>query len=642
MLLVVVLSVSATFAVSNDDIATEGGAIDDNINLVSVDEQDELSAADVEEVVEETSADEDVLSAEETSNTVTNNTFFNYFENDGTLKSDVTNEELIFEGEFSNIPNVDAITINKTIKLTGNNAILNNISLVIKANDVVINSFKIITDNANKAIFIEPSTDVQSISNVQILNSEIIFNAIGDDDAACAIYAQAVDNIVLKSNIVRITGNRSGNKVLYFSDCLNATINDNSFVSIAPSSGYPYPSWGSEFGMLYFNDGTSDLIFKDNLVDITCSDSVGSYPTTVAIVFVGNNVTLDHNNIICSGDLSSYAVMPIGTNSKIINNKIKASSPNYACGVDLEGSSNFLVDNNEIIISSDFAAYGIYSGMTSGGLSGIYSNNNISVTSYFVVGVELGTADEIVIGNTIDVKGNYTVGVGGLIPFNGGYDENGDWVSTQVPIANRLVQSNTITSTGSNVGNTSSGDRIPIITVGVYSIPGNITISNNKITTNGEYTVIFENSSDLSVVTKNNLVAKSLSGDESVKVVGDVKVSDNTPTKTTPSNPQTPASNKVVKKASKITAKKKTFKAKTKTKKYTITLKSGKKAIKNVWVTLKIKGKKVIKAKTNAKGKATFKIKTLKKKGKYTATIKFAGNKNYKATSKKVKITVKK
>ena len=80
MLLVVVLSVSATFAVSNDDIATEGGAIDDNINLVSVDEQDELSAADVEEVVEETSADEDVLSAEETSNTVTNNTFFNEHE----------------------------------------------------------------------------------------------------------------------------------------------------------------------------------------------------------------------------------------------------------------------------------------------------------------------------------------------------------------------------------------------------------------------------------------------------------------------------------------------------------------------------------------------------------------------------------
>ena len=98
---------------------------------------------------------------------------------------------------------------------------------------------------------------------------------------------------------------------------------------------------------------------------------------------------------------------------------------------------------------------------------------------------------------------------------------------------------------------------------------------------------------------------------------------------------------KIVKKATKITAKKKTFKAKTKVKKYTITLKSGKKALKKVTVTLKIKGK-TYKAKTNAKGKATFKIKKLTKKGKYKAVIKFKGNKYYKASSKKVKISVKK
>ena len=98
---------------------------------------------------------------------------------------------------------------------------------------------------------------------------------------------------------------------------------------------------------------------------------------------------------------------------------------------------------------------------------------------------------------------------------------------------------------------------------------------------------------------------------------------------------------KVTKKATKITAKKATFKAKKKTKKYTIVLKSGKKVVKKVKVTLKV-GKKTYKATTNSKGKATFKITKLNKKGKYNAVIKFAGNKNFKATSKKVKITVKK
>ena len=98
----------------------------------------------------------------------------------------------------------------------------------------------------------------------------------------------------------------------------------------------------------------------------------------------------------------------------------------------------------------------------------------------------------------------------------------------------------------------------------------------------------------------------------------------------------------VVKKAkSKITAKKKTFKAAVKTKKYTVTLKDNKgKAIKKAKLTLKVNGK-TYKAKTNKKGKATFKIKKLTKSGKYKATIKFAGNKLYRQASKKVKIVVK-
>ena len=98
----------------------------------------------------------------------------------------------------------------------------------------------------------------------------------------------------------------------------------------------------------------------------------------------------------------------------------------------------------------------------------------------------------------------------------------------------------------------------------------------------------------------------------------------------------------MVKKATpKITAKKKTYKLKAKKKKYSITLKDNLgRAIKGAKVTVKIK-KKTFRATTNAKGKATFKLK-LTKKGKYWATIKYAGNAYYNAATKKVKITVKK
>ena len=81
-----------------------------------------------------------------------------------------------------------------------------------------------------------------------------------------------------------------------------------------------------------------------------------------------------------------------------------------------------------------------------------------------------------------------------------------------------------------------------------------------------------------------------------------------------------------VKKATpKFTAKNKTFKKSTKTKKYTIVLKDNTgKAIKNAKVTLKVKGK-TYKATTNSKGKATFKITKLNKKGTFKATISYKG-----------------
>ena len=97
-----------------------------------------------------------------------------------------------------------------------------------------------------------------------------------------------------------------------------------------------------------------------------------------------------------------------------------------------------------------------------------------------------------------------------------------------------------------------------------------------------------------------------------------------------------------VKKATpKLHAKAKTFKRSVKTKKYTVTLKTNKnKVMKNVKLTLKV-NKKTYKAKTNKKGKATFKITKLTKKGKFTAVVKFVGNKYFYAKTVKPKITVK-
>ena len=102
----------------------------------------------------------------------------------------------------------------------------------------------------------------------------------------------------------------------------------------------------------------------------------------------------------------------------------------------------------------------------------------------------------------------------------------------------------------------------------------------------------------------------------------------------------------VTKKKTTIKATNKAFKAKTKTKKISVTLKT----VKNQYdkktylksgkkVTLKVNGKTYT-AKINKKGVAKFTIK-ITKKGKYTAKIKFAGDKTYKASSKTIKIRIK-
>lgn len=98
---------------------------------------------------------------------------------------------------------------------------------------------------------------------------------------------------------------------------------------------------------------------------------------------------------------------------------------------------------------------------------------------------------------------------------------------------------------------------------------------------------------------------------------------------------------KLLKATPELSASKKTFKLKTKSKKYTISLKDDmSQPMKNVKVTLKVNGK-TYNAKTNSKGKATFKITKLKKKGTFKATVRYVGNGYYNSVTKRVKISVK-
>ena len=72
----------------------------------------------------------------------------------------------------------------------------------------------------------------------------------------------------------------------------------------------------------------------------------------------------------------------------------------------------------------------------------------------------------------------------------------------------------------------------------------------------------------------------------------------------------------------------------------TAKFKKGSKIYKNKKLTFKF-GLSSYTAKTNSKGKATFKITKLTKKGKFTAVVTYKGSAYYNKTTKKVKITTR-
>ena len=424
-------------------------------------------------------------------------------------------------------------------------------------------------------------------------------------------------------------------------------------------------------------EGPATGVVKDNGISVkSLTSAYGIYSgmngANVSAVYLGNDITGDAYNIFgfSLGDVESNVTG---------NNVVLAG--NYTTGIAYRGS-NLVVDNN--IISAKGSNVGNESIWEGFGVQNIgikvvkgtstITNNNIQTTGDSAINLTNNKAkvkdnylagakgvgnnavaeaeNATVSSNTPEYKiilaspRVYTQYADGVVYVVMAYDENGiplenittsfegnekygpKDISTPITVdasASAIKASSSVTVLLTKV---KSGYNFKLTLV---DMKGN-GLANKKvsITFNGKTKTYTTNSAG--VISYKLSATKTGSYKLTMKFAGDNNYAKSSATSTI----------KLTKEASKLTAAKKTFKAKTKTKKYTVTLKdSKKKAIKKVKVTLKVKGK-TYKATTNAKGKATFKITKLTKAGSYKATVKFAGNAYYKASTKSVKITVKK
>lgn len=474
------LSLGATFAA--DENATLS-SVDDEITIdeevLSVEDETDTLGAEDEQVLETDDATE-VVGA---SATVTNSTFHNFFDENGVLTSDA--DELIFEGDFTGI-DVNYITIGKSVKLTGNNAIFNNVSFVISANNVVIDGFKLYMDNKDTSLI-----SIGDVTNVTISNNIIDYKALVDTNSY-GIFAYDVDNLKLIANTITYVGNTTGtsvnNAILVYGDekkSTNIQVEGNVLNITLPSTEISYANYNSisySEGVVFLN--SENITFKGNDLTLNYNNFSGSSDTIHVLTF-GNsnwkmdddynilypntckNVIIDDNRITATGYTLTYGIFMAAENFEITNNILDiASKVHYAAALDIEGpSSNGIVDNNKINLIAPNLVYGVFSYEYMGEITNItYSNNDISGNAYASCGMEIVNQYTVIKDNTLTLSGNHTTGI--VANF----------------IDNGTITGNTIKSLGSNEGTAGTGDGMVHIESTAISVNGDTLISGNDLT----------------------------------------------------------------------------------------------------------------------------------------------------------------
>ena len=422
-------------------------------------------------------------------------------------------------------------------------------------------------------------------------------------------------------------------------------------------------------------DGTSAYVGAINndsiIIPITAILSAGTHNVNVTFVDVVNhiygfnttsftvskvsnydfNATVNPTSVYIGGSSAVALILPSDATGnvtvKIGDNEAKTFNIN-----DVISISGFVAGDNIVNIT--------YNGNEKYNAKSIFKNVFASVKQTTINASDVSTtynvAKDLVI-TLQDVEGNVLANktvnvVVGTINKNLTTDANGQ-ASVDISALTPNTYTATINFTGDDscAGSNSSANVVvskiaskitaPVVST-TYNVAKNLVITlkdnNDKVLANQKVTV------------KVGTISKTLTTDNKGQV--SVDVSTLTPKTYTATityagdsiNAKSTGTAKVVvnKAKPKFTAKKATFKSKKKTKKYSVVLKDNKgKAINKAKVTLKVKGK-TYKATTNAKGKATFKITKLNKNGNYNAVIKFAGNSNYKAINKKIKLNIKK
>ena len=437
------------------------------------------------------------VTTKELTNIVTNNTFFDYFGDDGMLLGDITFDTLIFKGEFSNL-GVNVVYVPRAIVINGDNAVLRNIAIMCEQgttlNNLTLNATNYVADTDGALIYAIGS-------DVTVNNITIDYNATDGSNNAIAVYASGADNFKLVNSTITFTGNNVDGKVfaqgIKIAKSNNAVVDSNIITTSCPLVDVEYSHWGSIDTDLVFAIGvekSKNVKIINNIVDNSAwtKGNNANFPTFDAFIAHTANNLLIKNNTISHTDL----ITPKGNSS-------------YIYALDFYESNSVIVEDNRVLLNTTGgkegagAAYAVQ-------VTGPYNNfvvkgNNLTTVSN---GPNLGVYSQNYYGTTEITAENNWINVTGFAgPAEFALVSGMEFQDTVAKAYNNTIYVQ-------NVNEYNDDNNIAGITY-VQSTSGShqFDIQNNTIYSEGKYAVLIKSAKDSQII-GNTLYAHELNGDD--------------------------------------------------------------------------------------------------------------------------------
>ena len=361
-----------------------------------------------------------------------NDTFFNFFDDEGKLRDEIDEEELVFHGDFSGL-GVKVITIPVGIQIVGENAKLYDMSFALRADDIKLSNVTLIVDNV---AFSENSGAAIFVTGNDVELDGIVVNYTTPRAVdAFAIFASSAYDFKLTNSAIIFDSNNDDESIvnqfaLRLDDSTNFIVKDNAINTYLPARdvayNYYYPERTGIIQDLVLAIGIQNGEagnLTSNVIDVVTKSAVGYFPTIDTIMVDGvsdleisyNNIThIDSVNAGNAGysnaiDLYNFNGIDVKYNNVLINSTAGIEAKGTAYPVQATGPYNGLVvDSNNLTSVSKGPALGIYSQNFEGGTDIVITNNNIDVTGLattdayaLVSGMELQDTSAKVYNNTV-------------------------------------------------------------------------------------------------------------------------------------------------------------------------------------------------------------------------------------------------